>query len=243
MSYAVTDSTKFTIVMHHGGYFLNQVLKNIVGKIEYFDFCDVDEMSMFELVDMVQISGIRNIVKFFMFTSDGSHKILLVCYDIDVVNMLVDLPRAHHVHLYLVEQEIAKGICKGLVGGNSQLNRRQTHPQAQTSRGGTILKLPVIKRPFRGIRKEVVARSNFPTQHISHHQRASTQPPLVNVVRWMFNTGENSVSLPTPTVAASLKLPRNDQWVNSVVKNLNFLCFPLDIHECGLDIKLGLLFG
>ncbi|KAK8595240.1 hypothetical protein V6N13_123120 [Hibiscus sabdariffa] len=37
--------------------------------------------------------------------------------------------------------------CKGLVGGNSRLNRRQAQAQAQPSRGGALPKLPV-KRPF-----------------------------------------------------------------------------------------------
>ncbi|KAK8521996.1 hypothetical protein V6N12_066566 [Hibiscus sabdariffa] len=65
-------------------------------------------MSMFELVDMIEILGIRNTIKVFRIASDGSNNILHVSFDSDVMNMLVDLPRTHHVHLYVVEEEIAK---------------------------------------------------------------------------------------------------------------------------------------
>ncbi|KAK8604215.1 hypothetical protein V6N13_099164 [Hibiscus sabdariffa] len=42
--------------------------------------------------------------------------------------------------------------CKGVIGGNSQLNRiSSVHPQTQPSRGRAVPKLPV-KRPFGGIR-------------------------------------------------------------------------------------------
>ncbi|KAK8675867.1 hypothetical protein V6N13_033929 [Hibiscus sabdariffa] len=58
------------------------------------------------LYDMIEILGIRNTVKVFRIASDGS--ILPVSFDSDVMNMLVDLPRTHHVHLYVVEEEIAK---------------------------------------------------------------------------------------------------------------------------------------
>ncbi|KAL4282783.1 hypothetical protein GQ457_16G021030 [Hibiscus cannabinus] len=101
------NSTKFTIVMHLGGHFQKSGSQKYSGKIiEYFDFFDVVEMSMFELVDMIEILGIRNIVKVFRIASDGS--ILPVSFDSDVMNMLFDLPRTHHVHLYVVEEEIAK---------------------------------------------------------------------------------------------------------------------------------------
>ncbi|KAK8575584.1 hypothetical protein V6N12_063255 [Hibiscus sabdariffa] len=100
------NSTKFTIVMHLGGHFQKSGSRKYSGKIiEYFDFCAVDEMSMFELVDMIEILGIRNTVKVFRIASDGS--ILPVSFDSDVMNMLLYLPRTHHVHLYVVEEEIA----------------------------------------------------------------------------------------------------------------------------------------
>ncbi|KAK8675465.1 hypothetical protein V6N13_033531 [Hibiscus sabdariffa] len=98
--------------------------------------------------------------------------------------------------------------CKGLVGGNSRLNRRQA--QTQPSRDGTLPKLPV-KRPFGGIRNEAAARDNFPNQHPESNQRASTQPPTINVVRWYMNTGGSSLSQPSPTIAASSAFSRNDQ--------------------------------
>ncbi|KAK8665759.1 hypothetical protein V6N13_005921 [Hibiscus sabdariffa] len=68
-----------------------------------------------------------------------------------------------------------------------------------------------VKRPFGGIRNEAAARGNSPNQHPESNQRASTQPPSINVVRWYMNTGGSSLSQPPPTIAASSELPRNDQ--------------------------------
>ncbi|KAL4282037.1 hypothetical protein GQ457_03G025760 [Hibiscus cannabinus] len=99
------NSTKFTAVLHHGGFFSNTRTAKYNGKkIDYFDFCDVDEMSVFELVDMVQNLGIKRPVKLFRIALDGAKKILPLCSDSDVMNMLGDLPRNHHVHIFLVEQ-------------------------------------------------------------------------------------------------------------------------------------------
>ncbi|KAK8672604.1 hypothetical protein V6N13_110969 [Hibiscus sabdariffa] len=42
-------------------------------------------------------------------------------------------------------------------------------------------------------------------------QRALTQPPAINVVRWHMNTGGSSLSQPSPTIATSFELPMNDQ--------------------------------
>ncbi|KAK8575065.1 hypothetical protein V6N12_062742 [Hibiscus sabdariffa] len=99
------NSTKFTAVLHHGGFFSNTRSAKYNGKkVDYFDFCDVDEMSIFELVDMVQNLGIKRPVKLFRIALDGAKKILPLCSDGDVMNMLGDLPRNHHVHIFLVEQ-------------------------------------------------------------------------------------------------------------------------------------------
>ncbi|KAK8575227.1 hypothetical protein V6N12_062903 [Hibiscus sabdariffa] len=68
-----------------------------------------------------------------------------------------------------------------------------------------------VKRPFGGIRNEAAARDNFPNQHPESNQRASTQPPTINVVRWYMNTGGSSLSQPSPTIAASSAFSRNDQ--------------------------------
>ncbi|KAK8574842.1 hypothetical protein V6N12_062520 [Hibiscus sabdariffa] len=356
-------------------------------------------MSMFELVDMIEILGIRNTVKVFRIASDGS--ILPVSFDSDVMNMLVDLPRTHHVHLYVVEEEIAKqtqnepvnehvsedvfeqaetefmftepqvetfsedvfGQCETencsehytepatephvehptepLAEPQTEFQtepqdepqtqpptkpqtnpQTQTEPQAETiseanmepehepsrfdntepddsqdsdyngsSRTDSItssfddsdfsvedvsqyhvdvemdfegqfgtkpsaarrrvesefesdasdslhsvdesdsdsgikkkkkkrlpefniatdMDNPDFKRPFGGISNEAATRDNSPNQHPESNQRASTQPPAINVVRWYMNTGGSSLSQPSPTIGASSKLPRNDQ--------------------------------
>ncbi|KAK1403625.1 hypothetical protein POM88_003230 [Heracleum sosnowskyi] len=43
----------FTIKLYHGGYFENLNSKFVNYKVDYFDFCNVDMMSMFEVGGMV----------------------------------------------------------------------------------------------------------------------------------------------------------------------------------------------
>ncbi|KAK8521812.1 hypothetical protein V6N12_066395 [Hibiscus sabdariffa] len=68
-----------------------------------------------------------------------------------------------------------------------------------------------VKRPFGGISNEAATRGNSPNQHPESNQRASTQPPAINVVRWYMNIGGSSLSQPLPTIGVSSELPRNDQ--------------------------------
>ncbi|KAL4277876.1 hypothetical protein GQ457_03G014170 [Hibiscus cannabinus] len=103
-----------------------------------------------------------------------------------------------------------KKLMKEMTIVQSRLNRHQAQAQAQPSRGGALPKLPV-KRPFGGISNEAATRGNSPNQHPESNQRASTQPPAINVVRWYMNTGGSSLSQPSPTIGASFELPMNDQ--------------------------------
>ncbi|KAL4377378.1 hypothetical protein GQ457_02G020060 [Hibiscus cannabinus] len=97
--------------------------------------------------------------------------------------------------------------CKGVIGGNSQLNRiSSVHPQTQPSRGRTVPKL-LVKRPFGGIRIQD-ATTSIPSEQVPHHHRPSTQPPPITVVRMMMNSGNNSMSQPT---TATSNFPTNDQ--------------------------------
>ncbi|KAK8701738.1 hypothetical protein V6N13_020117 [Hibiscus sabdariffa] len=89
--------------------------------------------------------------------------------------------------------------CKGVIGGNSQLNRKSSiHPRTQPSR---------VKRPFGGIRIQDAVTS-IPSEQVPHHHRPSTQPPSIIVVRWMMNGGNTSMSQPT---TATSNFPTNDQ--------------------------------
>ncbi|KAK8701737.1 hypothetical protein V6N13_020116 [Hibiscus sabdariffa] len=59
-------------------------------KVDYYDFRDVDEMSIFELVDMVKKLWMKCPVKLFRISLDGVNKILPLCSNSDVMNMLVE---------------------------------------------------------------------------------------------------------------------------------------------------------
>ncbi|KAK8585585.1 hypothetical protein V6N13_050562 [Hibiscus sabdariffa] len=104
-------------------------------------------------------------------------------------------------------QKNRKKTCKGVIGGNSQVNRiSSVHPQTQPSRGRTVPKLQV-KRPFGGIRIQD-ATTSIPSEQVPHHHRPSTQPPPITLVRMMMNSGNNSMSQPTTATSNFLT---NDQ--------------------------------
>ena len=45
----------FTTIVHHGGQFVYTLNMKFMGrKVDYFDFCHVDAMSMIEINDMIE---------------------------------------------------------------------------------------------------------------------------------------------------------------------------------------------
>ncbi|KAK8549320.1 hypothetical protein V6N13_008996 [Hibiscus sabdariffa] len=99
-------ATWFTIVTHNGGVFSNaRKLKYNGKKVAYFDFCVVDEMSLFEVIHMIESLGIENVVKVFRAVPNRPFKVLPLTDDNDVLNMVAEFPRNCNVHLYLVEQD------------------------------------------------------------------------------------------------------------------------------------------
>ncbi|KAK8656804.1 hypothetical protein V6N13_098741 [Hibiscus sabdariffa] len=75
-----------------------------------------------------------------------------------------------------------------------------------------------VKRTFGGIRKEAVARGNSSNQHPESNQRASTQPPTINVVRWA----------PKKPYTRIIFCPRCSQhnWNTTMTKGIEFLFSP-----------------
>ncbi|KAL6547529.1 hypothetical protein OROHE_009234 [Orobanche hederae] len=51
-------SFNFTIVLHHHGKFNNTMTAYEEGAVDYFDFCNVDEMSMIEIKEIMKMCGI-----------------------------------------------------------------------------------------------------------------------------------------------------------------------------------------
>ncbi|KAK8576416.1 hypothetical protein V6N13_032338 [Hibiscus sabdariffa] len=103
-----SQATWFTIVIHYGGIFSNaRKLKYSGKRVAYFDFCVVDEMSLFEVIHMIESLRIKSAVKVFRAVPNGAFKVLPLTDDNDVLNMVVELPKNRNVHLYLVEQDHA----------------------------------------------------------------------------------------------------------------------------------------
>ncbi|KAL4353451.1 hypothetical protein GQ457_06G004430 [Hibiscus cannabinus] len=97
-----TDSLKFTTVIHHGGFFLKKSCLIYTDEfVNYFDVCDVDRISMFEIRDMVEVLGITYTMKIYWEVSINPFEVKLLANDVDVLEMVSNLPRNHYVHVYL----------------------------------------------------------------------------------------------------------------------------------------------
>ncbi|KAK8692044.1 hypothetical protein V6N13_075528 [Hibiscus sabdariffa] len=71
--------------------------------VDYFDRCDVDEMSIFEMIDMIEKLGLSYTMKIFWLVSEKPFEVKLLASDNDVLDMVSKLPRNHYVHVYLEE--------------------------------------------------------------------------------------------------------------------------------------------
>ncbi|KAK9010184.1 hypothetical protein V6N11_036698 [Hibiscus sabdariffa] len=97
-------SEKFSTVIHHGGFIVRRPRFKFTGKlVDYFDNLDVDTMSMFEIVAMVEKLGITYNVKVFWQLADKPIEVKQLKNDADVMEMVSNLPRDHYVHLYFEE--------------------------------------------------------------------------------------------------------------------------------------------
>ncbi|KAK8701722.1 hypothetical protein V6N13_020101 [Hibiscus sabdariffa] len=97
-----TNSLRFTTVIHHGGFFLRKSGLIYTGEfVNYFDGCDVDRMSMFEIRDMVEMLGITYTMKVYWEVSINHFEVKLLANDADVLEMVSNLPMNHYVHVYL----------------------------------------------------------------------------------------------------------------------------------------------
>ncbi|KAK8596463.1 hypothetical protein V6N12_064951 [Hibiscus sabdariffa] len=91
-------------MIHHGGFIVRRPRFKFTRKlVDYFDNLDVDTMSMFEIVAMVEKLGITYNVKVFWQLTDKPIEVKQLKYDGDVMETINNLPRDHYVHLYLEE--------------------------------------------------------------------------------------------------------------------------------------------
>ncbi|KAE8659493.1 hypothetical protein F3Y22_tig00116962pilonHSYRG00536 [Hibiscus syriacus] len=69
--------------------------------VDYFDNCDVDEMSLFEIIDMITKLGISYSLKIFWQVSNIPLEVKPLLTDSDILEMLRVLPSDHNIHIYL----------------------------------------------------------------------------------------------------------------------------------------------
>ncbi|KAK8535345.1 hypothetical protein V6N12_056866 [Hibiscus sabdariffa] len=73
--------------------------------VDHFDNLDVDTMSMFEVVSMVERLGFVVTVNVFWQLSDNPLEVKKLISDGDVLEMVRNVPRDHYLHIYIVEVE------------------------------------------------------------------------------------------------------------------------------------------
>ena len=87
----------FTIIMHHGGYFLsNQYME---WDLAYFDFCEVDKMSLFELHSMAEMVG-RVGLRVHYWKMLDIDSFVEIATDADVMEMCRHTPPSRYINVY-----------------------------------------------------------------------------------------------------------------------------------------------
>ncbi|KAK8661611.1 hypothetical protein V6N13_091209 [Hibiscus sabdariffa] len=99
------DSSQFfTLVVHHGGFMVNSPRLKYTGKkINFFDMCHVDSMSMLEMYDIAEEVGYNGM--FNMYWKQPGVKLIAkpLRIDSDVISMLATMPKQKQLHVYLEE--------------------------------------------------------------------------------------------------------------------------------------------
>ncbi|KAK8713248.1 hypothetical protein V6N13_148470 [Hibiscus sabdariffa] len=81
-------------------------MMKFTGKlVDHFDNLDVDTMSMFEVVSMVERLGFVVNVNVFYQLSDNPLEVKKLISDGDVLEMVRNVPSDHYLHIYIVEVE------------------------------------------------------------------------------------------------------------------------------------------
>ncbi|KAK8713724.1 hypothetical protein V6N13_148935 [Hibiscus sabdariffa] len=78
--------------------------------VDHFDSLDVDTMSMFEVVSMVERLGFVVTVNVFWQFSDNPLEVKKLISDGDVLDMVRNVPRDYYLHIYIVEVEAESRI-------------------------------------------------------------------------------------------------------------------------------------
>ncbi|KAL4384721.1 hypothetical protein GQ457_15G010570 [Hibiscus cannabinus] len=78
----------------------------LTGKlVDHFDNLDIDTMSMFEVVSMVETLGFVVTINVFLQLSNSPLEVKKLISDGDVLEMVRNVPRDHYLHIYIVEVE------------------------------------------------------------------------------------------------------------------------------------------
>ena len=79
-------------------------MRYIDRRVNYFDFCLVDAMSMIEVTDMINELWFKGRMRCFWKSSKGGFSndvVRPLVSDFDVVNMVATIPRNHYLHMNL----------------------------------------------------------------------------------------------------------------------------------------------
>ncbi|VAI21519.1 unnamed protein product [Triticum turgidum subsp. durum] len=104
--YGLNDPV-FTIEVHHGGFFcgLGSNKTYIDDKIDFFDFCVVEEWSVLYIVDLLEKLGYPDSTKYKVYWLLPGHTIadglFFVCNDDNLQKLISSVPRDNNIVLYL----------------------------------------------------------------------------------------------------------------------------------------------
>ncbi|KAL6287791.1 hypothetical protein ACE6H2_012181 [Prunus campanulata] len=94
------EDDKFTIRMNHGGSICDNLYVN--GTVDFIDFCNKDQMSMFEIGLMVKELGYDGIV-LYHYELPNSSSVEKLLSDADVMKMCECVPRVREIDIYLTQ--------------------------------------------------------------------------------------------------------------------------------------------
>ncbi|KAK1402772.1 hypothetical protein POM88_002377 [Heracleum sosnowskyi] len=112
----------FTIKLYHGGHFENLNSKFVNYKVDYFDFCNVDMMSMFEVGGMVSEAIGRKSVGielYFKAPVEGMDEIGKLETDGDILVMTRLISKeVQYVEVFVIPHEFFPGASQPITEGN-----------------------------------------------------------------------------------------------------------------------------
>ncbi|KAL6576202.1 hypothetical protein OROHE_000673 [Orobanche hederae] len=110
----VACGSDFTIVLHHHGKFNKSRTLYDGGAVDYFDFCNVDEMSMIEIKEMLKMCDIavETVTCYFSKSGINCRDLKELVTDIDACGLGFSIDKSDSVGVFVHHKDGNEGQCK-----------------------------------------------------------------------------------------------------------------------------------